>query len=51
LPLLGIVDLVLDAPVGPTIIDFKTAARSRQLLEITNEVQLTCYAYAYRYQP
>jgi hypothetical protein len=46
--LLGIVDLVLDGEDGPTIIDFKTAARGGDLLEITHEVQLSCYAYGYR---
>ena len=42
-------DLVLDAEAGPVIADFKTATRGGQLLEISNEVQLSCYAYAYRH--
>jgi hypothetical protein len=48
IPLLGIVDLVLDGDEGATVIDFKTAARGGDLLEITHEVQLSCYAYGYR---
>jgi len=48
IPLVGIVDLVLDGEAGPTIIDFKTAARGGQLLEISHELQLSCYAYCYR---
>lgn len=48
LPLVGIVDLVLNGQRGPIIIDFKTAARGGELLEITHELQLTCYAYCYR---
>jgi len=48
IPLLGIVDLVLDGQGGPVIVDFKTAARGGELLEITHEVQLSCYAYGYR---
>jgi hypothetical protein len=48
IPLVGIVDLVLDGEEGPTIIDFKTAARGGELLEISHELQLSCYAYCYR---
>jgi hypothetical protein len=48
IPLLGIVDLVLDGDGGATVIDFKTAARGGELLEITHELQLSCYAYGYR---
>jgi hypothetical protein len=48
IPLLGIVDLVLDSEDGPTVIDFKTAARGGDLLEITHEVQLSAYAYGFR---
>jgi RecB family exonuclease len=47
-PLVGIVDLVLNADDGPTIIDFKTAARGGELLEIAHEIQLTAYSLAYR---
>jgi len=38
IPLLGIVDLVLDGPNGPVIIDFKTTARSGAPLEIVHEI-------------
>ena len=48
MPLVGVVDLVLDGEDGPTIIDFKTAARGGDLLEIGHEVQLSCYAYGFR---
>ena len=48
IPLLGIVDLVLDGPEGATIVDFKTAARGGELAEIQHEIQLTCYSFAYR---
>jgi putative RecB family exonuclease len=47
--LVGIMDLVLNGAAGPIIIDFKTAARGGQLLEITNEIQLTAYGHAYRH--
>jgi putative RecB family exonuclease len=48
LPLTGIVDLILDDPAGPRICDFKTANKSTALLEVTHEIQLSCYAYLYR---
>jgi putative RecB family exonuclease len=48
IPLVGIVDLILDAPTGPLIADFKTAARSSPPLEITHEIQLTAYAWLFR---
>ena len=48
IPLLGIVDLVLDEPDGASIIDFKTAARGGGLAEIQHEIQLTAYSFAYR---
>jgi CRISPR/Cas system-associated exonuclease Cas4 (RecB family) len=46
--LLGYVDLILDGASGPVIVDFKTSARSSAPLDISHEIQLTCYAYAYR---
>jgi putative RecB family exonuclease len=49
LPLVGVIDLVLDQASRPLIIDFKTSARSAEPLEITNEIQLSCYAYLYRH--
>ena len=48
IPLLGFVDLVLDAPAGALIVDFKTSARSSKPLEISHEIQLSCYAWLYR---
>ena len=47
-PLLGVVDLVLDEPSGPLIADFKTSARSAEPLEVTHEIQLTAYAWLFR---
>lgn len=46
--LFGFVDLVLESPDGLVIVDFKTAARSGAPLAIAHEVQLSCYAYAFR---
>jgi hypothetical protein len=48
IPLVGIVDLVLDSSQGPMIADFKTSARSSEPLEITHEIQLSSYAYLVR---
>jgi putative RecB family exonuclease len=48
IPLLGIVDLILDGQEGPVIADFKTAARSSDPLEITHEIQLSSYAWLFR---
>jgi putative RecB family exonuclease len=47
-PLVGIVDLVLDSQHGPTIVDFKTAARGGLFLDVIHELQLSAYAYLYR---
>jgi putative RecB family exonuclease len=49
IPLVGIMDLVLDDEAGPLIADFKTAARSSEPLEISHEVQLSCYSYLFRH--
>jgi len=49
IPLVGIVDLILDGHDGPTVIDFKTSARSAEPLEITHEIQLSSYAYMFRH--
>ena len=38
MPLVGVIDLVLDGEAGPLIADFKTAARSSEPMEITNEI-------------
>jgi len=48
IPLLGIVDLVLDELTGAVICDFKTAAKSTPPSEISHEIQLTAYSYLFR---
>lgn len=48
IPMLGVVDLILDNPLGATVIDFKTAANAAPLLEISHEVQLSCYSLMFR---
>ena len=48
LPLVGIIDLVLDDEAGPLIADFKTAARSSSRVEVMHELQLSCYSYLFR---
>lgn len=48
IPLLGIVDLILDGGDGPIVVDFKTSARSAPPFEVTHEIQLTSYAWLYR---
>jgi hypothetical protein len=49
LPLVGVMDLVLPAPDGPVITDFKTAARGGELLETAHEIQLSSYSYLHRH--
>ena len=49
MPLVGVVDLMLDYEGGPLICDFKTAARSSEPMQIANEIQLTSYAYLLRH--
>ena len=48
IPLLGVVDLVVNGEDGPLVCDFKTSARSGSPVEIMHEVQLTAYAYLFR---
>jgi hypothetical protein len=48
IPLLGVIDLVLPGADGAIITDFKTTARGGELLEITHEIQLSCYSYLFR---
>lgn len=48
IPLVGILDLVLDSDAGPIITDFKTAARSSEPMEISHEIQLSSYAWLHR---
>ena len=49
IPLLGIIDLIIDNPEGPLIADFKTSARSNDPLEVMHDIQLTSYAYLVRH--
>lgn len=49
IPLLGVIDLVLEDASGPVIVDFKTAARAEQPLDQLHEIQLGCYAYLFRH--
>lgn len=49
IPLLGIMDLVLDGQAGPVIVDFKSSSRSSEPLEIVHEIQLTSYALLFRH--
>ena len=48
MPLLGIVDLIVQQEDGPVIVDFKTASRYSTAPEIVHEIQLTSYAYLFR---
>jgi putative RecB family exonuclease len=48
MPLVGVIDLVLEGQAGPVIADFKTAARSSEPMEISHEIQLSSYAWLYR---
>jgi putative RecB family exonuclease len=48
IPLLGVVDLILDAEEGAVITDFKTSSRSSEPLEVVHEIQLTSYAWLFR---
>ena len=48
LPMIGVLDLVLDSDAGPIITDFKTAARSSEPMEISHEIQLTSYAWLHQ---
>ncbi len=48
IPLLGVMDLVLEEDCGPVIVDFKTAARAGEMPELSHEIQLGCYAYLFR---
>lgn len=49
IPLVGVMDLVLPEVAGPVITDFKTASKSSGPLEITHEVQLSCYSFLFRH--
>lgn len=47
IPLVGIVDLILQEECGHVIVDFKTSATS-SLCALQHELQLTSYAYLFR---
>ena len=49
IPLVGVMDLVLDGKEGALVADFKTSSRSGEPLEISHEVQLSSYAYLFRH--
>jgi len=49
IPLLGVVDLVLDDWSGPRVVDFKTAKRSSSAVDVAHEIQLSCYAWLFRH--
>jgi predicted RecB family nuclease len=49
IPMVGVIDLVLPDNDGPEIIDFKTAARGSEPLEIMHEIQLSSYSYLFRH--
>jgi CRISPR/Cas system-associated exonuclease Cas4 (RecB family) len=49
IPLVGVMDLVLEGEGGATIVDCKTTARSSDPLEITHEIQLSSYAWLFRH--
>jgi len=49
LPLLGVMDLVLDTEEGASIVDYKTTSRSSEPLEVFHEIQLSSYAYLFRH--
>jgi len=48
IPLLGVVDLILDAQGGPVIADFKTSSKGSPPFEVTHELQLSSYAWLFR---
>jgi hypothetical protein len=47
IPLVGIVDLVLQEETGSVIVDLKTSSSS-SMCELQHELQLTAYAYCFR---
>ena len=49
LPLIGVMDLVLDDTDGPLVCDFKTSGKSGEPLETAHEVQLTSYSFLFRH--
>ena len=49
LPLVGVLDLVLNDTDGPLVCDFKTSAKGGEPLVTAHEVQLTSYSLLYRH--
>jgi len=49
LPLVGVMDLVLNDPTGPLVCDFKTSSKSGSPLETSHEIQLTSYSLLFRH--
>jgi hypothetical protein len=49
LPLLGVMDMVLEEAGGAVIADFKTSSKSTPPDEILHEIQLSSYAWLLRY--
>ena len=47
MPLVGVVDLILENENGPMVVDFKTAA-SASFCDLQHEIQLTAYSYLIR---
>ena len=47
-PLVGIIDLLLETKNGLTLIDFKTAASASSACAVQHELQLTAYSYLIR---
>jgi len=48
LPMVGVVDLLIETDDGAVLVDFKTAARGGEPIEQQYEIQLGCYAAMYR---
>jgi len=47
IPLVGVLDLVLNEDCGQVIVDFKTSATA-SISDLAHEIQLTAYAYLFR---
>jgi len=48
MPMVGVVDLLIETDAGAVLVDFKTAARGGEPIEQQYEIQLGCYAAMYR---
>jgi putative RecB family exonuclease len=49
LPMVGVIDLVLDDFDGPLVCDFKTTAKGGEPLETAHEIQLASYSLLYKH--